>query len=143
MQRDFFYWIQIYIYIIDICLGIDVTVCVCFRLEWDLKDFEEDLDKALDHFRGLVRILNWLLVHTSTLESFKHELGHHQLRFDEGGVYSWLTVQSLANRYEYIDCNDTFLTSSRDVYFSWNGLNFTQKSSSFGKYFRILTVFKY
>lgn len=70
MQRDFFYWIQIYIYIIDICLGIDVTVCVCFRLEWDLKDFEEDLDKALDHFRGLVRILNWFLVHTSTLESF-------------------------------------------------------------------------
>lgn len=47
-----------YIYTIDICLGIDVTVCVCFRLEWDLKDFEEDLDKALDHFRGLVRILN-------------------------------------------------------------------------------------
>lgn len=81
----------------------DVTVCVCFRLEWDLKDFEEDLDKALDHFRGLVRILNWFLVHTSTLESFKHELGHDQLRFDEGGVYSWLTVQSLANRYEYID----------------------------------------
>lgn len=48
----------IYICTIDVCLGIDVTVCVCFRLEWDLKDFEEDLDKALDHFRGLVIILN-------------------------------------------------------------------------------------
>lgn len=33
-------------------------VFLCFRLEWDLKDFEEDLDKALDHFRELVRISN-------------------------------------------------------------------------------------
>lgn len=40
-----------------------------------------------------------------------------KLRFDKDEVYSWLTVRLLANRYEYIEGNDTCPPSSRDVYF--------------------------
>lgn len=62
----------------------------------------------------------------------KKELGlwalHVKNQFDEGGVYSWSTVQSLANRYEYIERSDTCPTSSKAVHFCLNGVIFTQKS---------------
>lgn len=38
--------------------------------------------------------------------------------FDESLVFSWLTVQSLASRYEYIEHNNTCQTSSRAVIIS-------------------------
>lgn len=45
-------------------------------------------------------------------------LEREKLRFDEGGVYTWLTVQPLANKYACIERNDNLPTSSRDVYFA-------------------------
>lgn len=45
-------------------------------------------------------------------------LEREKLRFDEGWVYTWLTVQQLANKYACIERNDNLPTSSRDVYFA-------------------------
>lgn len=56
-----------------------------------------------------------------------------KLRFYEGRINSWQTVQPLINRYESIKRNDTCLTLFRAIYFSWNRVNIPQQSSSWRK----------
>lgn len=63
-----------------------------------------------------------------------------KLRFDECGVYSLVTTQSLVNRYEYIKRNDTCTTSSIAVYFKWFH---TINSRYLKKNFQTSTVYEY
>lgn len=53
----------------------------------------------------------------------------------QGGVFLWPTVHSLVNKYEYIECNDTYPTL---VYISVE-----TGSISCNKYLPILTVNEY